>query len=41
MQYEGKRNPEGLQFAATIGRMIAGKKPSKSYKAPYSKLPGK
>ena len=40
MQYEGKRNPEGLQFAATTGRIAAGKKPSKGYKAPYSMLPG-
>lgn len=41
MQYEGKRSLESLQFAATSGRVAAGKKPSKGYKAPYSRISGK
>lgn len=39
LHYQGKRNPENLQFAATVGRIARGKKPSRSYRPPSSKLP--
>lgn len=40
MQYQGKRNPEGLAFAATTGRIAAGKRQGNGYKPPSSRLPG-